>query len=492
MEESFFFALLRISVAQILKASGFDKCKPLVLNAVTDLYIKHLQLVLSSAKKFSQARTNCTNKMGAEDLVQALLDVQLIKPLSFESVLDPHDSAKPPQLEYNTKSLESFVKWLKYSDSYRLSKRLSEVPTPLIRNLIEKRKIDTSTETDQDRKKRRLKERQEYYNQLKQGEESTQRMDGFNAVEDFEEDEITSNDKLTWLSYLAEKDLKLGHNLKFLNTCIQDSLMDIQKNSKYHPTSKDSEGGYQSFQDHVHNLNKNDHILIHIQEAEELEEGMTTIIPSAQLKSALPYNIRYNDALVSDDLDQYLDYAEKHGDLILNGFSKARNGQLETVLTDGFESGLADALESALSGDVQNIDKEDEDIVEEALSEVDDHLDAATAAEAKEDGDDKNEPSATEEIEDDKSPEVEVEDSNVETGQTEELPKKAIDSKEEPAAVGEEADSIELNSGEDIAGEPELADDDTEVPALANDDAEVAEKPDASEETSPALNTPEQ
>lgn len=310
MEESFYFALLRISVAQILKASGFDKCKPLVLNAVTGLYIKYLEKLLSKAKKFAVTRSNCTNEILAQDLTQALLDIQLIKPLSFESVLDPRDNLQEPDQEFNTKSLESFVRWVQFSDSYNLSKKLSEVPTSLIHNLAEKRKVDISAETDQERKKRRLRERQEYYNQIKHGEESAQVID--RLVDDLDDDEITSSDKLSWLAYLAEKDLKLGHNFKFASTSISDTVMSVHHNKKFHPPTKNGEDSYQVLQNHLHHYSKNDHVVLHIQEADDNESSTTQLQPSAELKDSLPYNLKYPDSLLSDDLQQYYKFAEEH------------------------------------------------------------------------------------------------------------------------------------------------------------------------------------
>lgn len=305
MEDSFFFSVLRISVAQILKSSGFDKCKPLVLDAITGLYIKHLELVLSRAKKFAITRSNCTNEMLPQDLTQALLDVLLIKPLAHDE-----DDQKGPEHEDNTKSLDSFVRWLQYSDSFRLSKKLNEVPTALIHNLVEKRKVDISAETDQERKKRRLRERQEYYNQFKHGETS---VPGFGRLtEDFDEDEITSNEKLSWLTYLAEKDLKLGHNLKFANTCIQDAVVSAYRNTKFHPPSKNGETSLQVLQSHLYSYNKNDYMVLHIQEADEKEDGTGGVQPSTAVLDILPYNVKYSRALLSDDMEQYFKYAEEH------------------------------------------------------------------------------------------------------------------------------------------------------------------------------------
>lgn len=312
MEELFYYAVLRISIAQLLKAQGFDKCKPLTLNTITDIYIKHLELVLNSALKFGHARTRRTNVLEAPDLLRALIDVQLIKPLTGDSILEVTDAPNEPETEYNVKSLESFVKWLQFSDSFSLSKRLSDVPSSQLRNLMEKRKIDTLSETDQEKKKRRLRERQEYYNQLKLGENPANAQ--FSGIgDDLEEAEVTENDKLSWLAYLAEKDVKLGHNLQYVNTVLHDMVLPIHKNSKYHP-SKDGEDAYLKFLSHAHNNVRNDHILLNIQDAEgEDESNVERIQPSQKLKDALPYNVKYEDSLLSDDLQQYIEYAEKHG-----------------------------------------------------------------------------------------------------------------------------------------------------------------------------------
>lgn len=312
MEELFYYAVLRISIAQLLKAQGFDKCKPLTLNTITDIYIKHLELVLNSALKFGHARTRSTNVLEAPDLLRALLDVQLIKPLTGDSILEVTDAPNEPETEYNVKSLESFVKWLQFSDSFSLSKRLSDVPSSQLRNLMEKRKIDTLSETDQEKKKRRLRERQEYYNQLKLGENPANTQ--FSGIgDDLEEAEVTENDKLSWLAYLAEKDVKLGHNLQYVNTVLHDMVLPIHKNSKYHP-SKDGEDAYLKFLSHAHNNVRNDHILLNIQDAEgEDESNGERIQPSQKLKDALPYNVKYEESLLNDDLQQYIEYAEKHG-----------------------------------------------------------------------------------------------------------------------------------------------------------------------------------
>lgn len=305
MDESFHFALLRISVAQILKASGFDKCKPSILNILTDIYIQYFKLLLSKTLKFSNQRTNC-NDIGIQDITQAMLDIGLINPSSFESYLDAFDILKHHNYpdrssnihkNYNTKSVTSFHDWLKYSDSFVTSHQLSEVPREFIKNLMDKRKIDDSAETDQDKKKRKLREKQEYYNHFKTNSSK-------NLHREEDEEDLTKQDQLSWLNYLAEKDLKLGHDLKFLNSSLETQLISLQKNEKLHPIPKTKQ---QEIQQHINNVNKHDHLLLNI----DLEED-TAIKPSNDLLKILPYNLKYDNTLVDDDLDQYFEYSQKH------------------------------------------------------------------------------------------------------------------------------------------------------------------------------------
>lgn len=305
MDESFHFALLRISIAQILKASGFDKCKPSILNILTDIYIQYFRLLLSRTLKFSNQRVNC-NDIGIQDITQAMLDIGFIKPSSFENYLDAYDILKHHNhrdkdsnvhKEYNTKSMDSFIDWLKYSDSFSTSQKLSEVPREYIKNLIDKRKLDDSAETDQDKKKRKLREKQEFYNHFK----STLSTDLPNEEN---EEEISKQDQLSWLDYLAEKDLKLGHDLKFLSTSLEPQLISLQNNERLHPIPKSKR---QQILQHINNVNKNDHVLINLEQDEE-----NAITPPTDLLKVLPYNLKYDKNLLDDDLDLYFEYFQKH------------------------------------------------------------------------------------------------------------------------------------------------------------------------------------
>ena len=78
MDESFYFALLRISIAQILKANGFDKCKPSTLNVMTDLYLQTFQNAIRESLKCSNMRTN-SNSPELQDITQALINISILK-----------------------------------------------------------------------------------------------------------------------------------------------------------------------------------------------------------------------------------------------------------------------------------------------------------------------------------------------------------------------------------------------------------------------------
>jgi len=283
MEDSFHFALLRISISQILKASGFDKCKPSTLNIVTDLYIQYFTKLVRECMKCSRLR-NHSNVVEVQDLTQGLIFTGSIIPQYYTQSDHPARG-----YNYNTKSFESFVNWVKYSDSFAVSRKLNDLPTSLITNLIEKRKLDLNDgETDQEKKKRKYKERQEFYNQLKLNDGND---DHDPNHDDDDDDMVTDNDKLKWLNYLIEKDLKLGHNLKFLNTSLQREYEKFNTNPKFHPQANNNDK-------HDQQYHKNDHIVLSIEV--ENDEEQEVIRPSQKLVDALPYNVKYDEYLLQD------------------------------------------------------------------------------------------------------------------------------------------------------------------------------------------------
>ncbi|EMG48651.1 TAF3 Transcription initiation factor TFIID subunit 3 [Candida maltosa Xu316] len=304
MDESFYFSLLRISVAQIFKANGFDKCKPSTLNVVTDLYLQIFEKAIIESLKCSNVRTN-SNSPELQDITQALINIGVFK---VNDITRIHDQFFE-ESKYNTKSIESFKQWCAKSGPFAIQKKLNEVPNPLIKNLIEKRKLDIDDgESDLAKRKRKHKERQEFYNQLKLNDEQQRKVD----EDELNEDIITEKDKLSWFNYLIEKDLKLGHDLKFLNAdpIIVEEFLKYQNNYKFHPvdTTKDSVKNWDRIQNHLKHLNKTDHIVsdAHIDEVEGIENEEDFSKSLKQLNTILPYNLKYHEDLLEDDLSKFV------------------------------------------------------------------------------------------------------------------------------------------------------------------------------------------
>lgn len=99
----FYFALARISVAQLLRVAGIEKCPPSVLDTITDLYIRHLDLVATEAMQL--AHHGGRSDAIVTDVAQAMASTHVIKPVVL---LDPFDV--DPQ---GNQGMQEFVKWAK-------------------------------------------------------------------------------------------------------------------------------------------------------------------------------------------------------------------------------------------------------------------------------------------------------------------------------------------------------------------------------------------
>ncbi|CDK25642.1 unnamed protein product [Kuraishia capsulata CBS 1993] len=101
--EEFYFALLRISIAQLLRSHGFDKCSNKSLDILTDTYIRFMQLIVKNMAKLSETRGQGIDDVTIQDLAEALVEVKLIRP---SSKLDPYDLSP-----FNATGVENFEKW---------------------------------------------------------------------------------------------------------------------------------------------------------------------------------------------------------------------------------------------------------------------------------------------------------------------------------------------------------------------------------------------
>ena len=199
MKEQFFYALVRVSVAQILKAAGFERCKPLVLNQLVEVYLLFFLLLVSRVQQFKEQRIVGPSEIHVLDLTQAFLDVGLLKPSGFDGSSDRNDGSFRGH-RYNTCTVDAFKEWVLYSLIFRTSKQLARVPPEYIASLLDKRSGELSNETDQDRKKRRLRQRQEYYNRFMSA------LPPDAPTQEQIPDDPAAEVSLSWLDYLVEKD----------------------------------------------------------------------------------------------------------------------------------------------------------------------------------------------------------------------------------------------------------------------------------------------
>ncbi|KAI5850406.1 hypothetical protein DFP73DRAFT_491666 [Morchella snyderi] len=100
-DQELFFALLRVSAAQALRAAGLTTAKPSVLDAVTDIMSRYLTLLGSTTRHFAES----SGRTHAElpDARLALEHVGLLRPLNIFSDRDDED----------TRAVDAFVEWMK-------------------------------------------------------------------------------------------------------------------------------------------------------------------------------------------------------------------------------------------------------------------------------------------------------------------------------------------------------------------------------------------
>ncbi|KAH0608060.1 uncharacterized protein H6S33_002112 [Morchella sextelata] len=100
-DQELFFALLRVSAAQALRAAGLTTAKPSVLDAVTDILSRYLTLLGSTTRDIAES----SGRTHAElpDVRLALEHVGLLRPLNIFSDRDDED----------TRAVDAFVEWMK-------------------------------------------------------------------------------------------------------------------------------------------------------------------------------------------------------------------------------------------------------------------------------------------------------------------------------------------------------------------------------------------
>ena len=114
MDSDFFFALARISAAQILRAAGFVRCRPTTLDTFTDLLIGILRSIASTS--IHTASAGYRSVVSFEDVIGAFEQVGVISAgRSIAHAGEVIDDVEP---------IEGFVTWCK-SDQTRELRRIA-------------------------------------------------------------------------------------------------------------------------------------------------------------------------------------------------------------------------------------------------------------------------------------------------------------------------------------------------------------------------------
>lgn len=121
--KDFYFRLLRISMIQLLKAHGFDKAKPSIINEFTDLYVRFLSLLLQEITKLAHSRLDHDDSIALQDISQAMENLGLIKPLVILDVYDEN-----PEL-CSDLGMRNFKEWCTI-DQTTNNARITATPTP--------------------------------------------------------------------------------------------------------------------------------------------------------------------------------------------------------------------------------------------------------------------------------------------------------------------------------------------------------------------------
>ncbi|KAF3919843.1 hypothetical protein ABW20_dc0110511 [Dactylellina cionopaga] len=107
--EQFYFSLLRISTAQMLRHSGLAGSRPSVLDSLTDMTGRYLTLLGTTARTICESSNRTTCELS--DVLSAMEHLGLLKPLTTYS----------PDLD-DTRAVDNFINWAKSPEVEELRK----------------------------------------------------------------------------------------------------------------------------------------------------------------------------------------------------------------------------------------------------------------------------------------------------------------------------------------------------------------------------------
>lgn len=178
-----------------MRSIGFDRCAPSLVDILTDIYIRHLQLL--ALECITLADSSGRRDIEIQDITQALQNIGMIKPTNLLDIYD--------QYEGSNKSAETFLLWVVGNvpeNSRVVSKPSVEMlssnkakPNPVIPEYINALHNNQSTDGINGDALRDVQQKQQQQQQ----------------------DEAMDED---WLKFLMKKQSKIGHEERFKNTIL--------------------------------------------------------------------------------------------------------------------------------------------------------------------------------------------------------------------------------------------------------------------------------
>ncbi|KAF3288500.1 hypothetical protein TWF970_005566 [Orbilia oligospora] len=108
-QEQFYFSLLRISTAQMLRHAGLAGSRPSVLDSLTDMTARYLTLLGTTARSISESSNR--EESDVPDVLCAMEQVGLLRPLTlYNADLD------------DTRAIDNFITWAKSPEIEELRK----------------------------------------------------------------------------------------------------------------------------------------------------------------------------------------------------------------------------------------------------------------------------------------------------------------------------------------------------------------------------------
>ncbi|KAF3110243.1 hypothetical protein TWF594_008264 [Orbilia oligospora] len=108
-QEQFYFSLLRISTAQMLRHAGLAGSRPSVLDSLTDMTARYLTLLGTTARSISESSNR--EESDVPDVLCAIEHVGLLRPLTlYNADLD------------DTRAIDNFITWAKSPEIEELRK----------------------------------------------------------------------------------------------------------------------------------------------------------------------------------------------------------------------------------------------------------------------------------------------------------------------------------------------------------------------------------